>query len=142
MKKFTFVASIFTIAALAGADLMFHTQSAEAKPLDPVMVADAGQGMNGMSMDGMDMKGMNKKEQVVPVAHQGTGTVKKIDSASGIVTLSHGPIPSLNWPAMTMSFKLKDAALAKGIKAGEAVDFELVQSGSDYVVTRLQPSDK
>lgn len=135
MKKNTFVVSIMTVAALLGSGLMFHAQSADASPGNPMMLADA-----SMEMNGMDMKGM--KMEATPVIHRGAGTVRKIDAAKGMVTLAHGPIASLNWPAMTMSFKLKDEALAKGIKAGDAVDFELVQSGGDYVVTHLRTSGK
>lgn len=110
------------IAVAAGSMCLAQASDASA----PVFIADAG----------MDMKSM--KTEVSPVTHRGTGTVKKIDT--GMVTLSHGPIAILHWPAMTMRFKLKDAALAKGIKVGDVVDFELVQSGSNYVVTRLSGS--
>jgi Cu/Ag efflux protein CusF len=137
MKKNTFVVSVMTVAALLGIGSMFHAQPADASLLNSMM-ADAGMDMKGMNMEGMDMQGMNK--QSAPVSHRGAGTVKKI--GAGRVTLAHGPIASLQWPAMTMRFKLKDEALAKGIKAGDAVDFELVQSGNDYMVTRLQPSGK
>lgn len=134
MKKNTLVVSVMTVAVLSGVVPMFDVRHADASTLNPT-IADA-----GMNMDGMDMKEM--KMMKTPVTHRGTGTVRKIDAAKGTVTLAHGPIASLNWPAMTMSFKLKDAALAQGIKAGDAVDFELVRSGSDYLVTRLQPSGK
>ncbi len=140
MKKSTFAVSVMTVAALTGTGSIFHAQPAEAGQRDPMMMADAGMDMNGMDMKNMNMNGMKMK--TAPVIHRGSGTVQKIDAAKEMVTLAHGPIASLNWPAMTMSFKLKDAALAKGIKTGEAVDFELVQSGSAYIVTRLQPSGK
>ena len=139
MKKSTFAASVITVAALSGIGSIFHAQPADANPLNQ-MIADAGMDMNGMNMKNTNMNGM--RMETAPVIHRGSGTVQKIDAAKEMVTLVHGPIASLNWPAMTMSFKLKDAVLARGIKAGEAVDFELVQSGSDYVVTRLQPSGK
>jgi Cu/Ag efflux protein CusF len=134
MKKNTFVVSVMTVAALLGIGSMFHVQPADASLLNSMM-ADA-----GMDMNGMDMKSM--KMEAAPSTHKGAGTVKNIDAIKGMVPLAHGPIVSLNWPAMTMSFKLKDTALAKGIKTGDAVDFELIPSGSDYVVTRLQPSGK
>ena len=132
MKNNTLVVSAM-IAALLGIGSMFHVQTAEASPR--MMIAD-----NGMDMKGMDMKGMNM--EAAPATHSGTGTVKKIAAAKGVVTLAHGPIASLRWPAMTMSFELKDAALAKGIKAGDAVDFELVRSQDSYVITRLHLSGK
>lgn len=134
MKTNTFIVSIMTVAALLGISSMSHAQSADATPHNQMM-ADTSMDMN---MKGMDMKSMKMK--AASVTHHGTGTVRKIDA--GMVTLSHGPIASLNWPAMTMSFKLKDAALARGIRAGDVVDFELVRSDSDYVVTRMQISGK
>ncbi len=134
MKTNTFIVSVMTVAALLGISSMSHAQPADANPRNQMM-ADTSMDMN---MKGMDMKSM--KMEAVPVTHHGKGTVKKIDA--GMVTLSHGPIASLNWSAMTMSFKLKDAALAKGIKVGDVVSFDLVQSGSDYVVTRMQISGK
>ncbi len=140
MKKNTFVVSLMTVAALSGIGSTFHAQPADASTPNPMMVADASMDMKGMNMNGMDMKGM--KMETAPISYHGAGTVKKIDAAKGTVTLAHGPIASINWPAMTMSFKLKDASLAKGIKAGDTVDFEFVQSGDDNVVTRIQPSGK
>lgn len=134
MKTNTFVVSVMTVAALFGISSMSHAQPADATPRNQMM-ADTSMDMN---MKGMDMKSM--KMEAASVTHHGTGTVRKIDA--GMVTLSHGPIASLNWPAMTMSFKLKDAALARGIRAGDVVDFELVRSDSDYVVTRMQISGK
>ncbi len=127
MKENTFVVSMMTVAALLGIGSMFHTQPADASPRTSMMMADAS----------MDMK-----MDAMPSTHRGTGTIKNIDATKGTVTLAHGPIASLKWPAMTMSFKLKDAALAKRVKAGDAVDFDLVQSGDGYVITRLQSSGK
>ena len=140
MKTNTFVVSVITVAALLGIGSMFHAQPADASPHNPMMMADANMDMKDMDMKGMDMKSM--KMEAAPTTHKGAGIVKNIDAIKGMVTLAHGPIASLQWPAMTMRFKLKDEALAKGIKAGDAVDFELVQSGKDYMVTRLQPSGK
>jgi Cu/Ag efflux protein CusF len=128
MKKNTFVISVITFAVLSATSALVLTQAANASPRNLMIMADAS--MNGMNMNNMKM-------EAAQVTHRGTGIVKKIDTTKGLVTLSHGPIASLNWPAMTMSFKLKDVALAQDIKVGDVVDFELVQSGGDYVVTRL-----
>ncbi len=122
--------TLMAVAALSAGGAMLIAQSADAAAFKPIFMADT-----GMNMNGMDMKSM--KMEAAQVTHRGTGTVRKIDAVKGTVTLSHGPIASLNWSAMTMRFKLKDASLAKGIKIGDIVDFELVQSGSNYMVTRL-----
>lgn len=67
--------------------------------------------------------------------HSGAGTV---DSVSGqIVTISHGPIKSLEWPAMTMPFPAKDAASVQGIKAGDRVEFMFSKSGNKSVLTSI-----
>ena len=43
------------------------------------------------------------------------------------VTLSHEPIASLQWPAMTMGFKAPANVVPKDLKVGDAVKFELRQ---------------
>lgn len=71
-------------------------------------------------------------------AHKATGTVKRIDTTKGAVTIAHGPVPSLKWPSMTMAFKTKDKAMLDKVKPGDKVEFRFVQSGRDYVVTEIK----
>ena len=91
----------------------------------------------------MDMKG-TAPPAAAPPGHQtdqpvrGTGVVKAVDKARGTVTLAHDPIKSLNWPAMTMGFKVKDKTLLDNVKPGSKVDFTLVQAGKDYIVTSIK----
>ncbi|HEV8110818.1 MAG TPA: copper-binding protein [Burkholderiales bacterium] len=91
--------------------------------------------MKGMDMKGMDMdkKASGKKAQ--GTTHKATGTVQKLDPAAGIVTIAHGPVESMKWPAMTMSFKVKDKALLDKFSPNKKVEFEFVQQGKDYVIT-------
>lgn len=70
--------------------------------------------------------------------HQALGTVNKVDAAAGKINLKHEPVPSIRWPAMTMDFKLADAAVAAGVKPGDRVEFVFEQRGKDYVVTRIE----
>jgi Cu(I)/Ag(I) efflux system protein CusF len=93
------------------------------------------QGMGGMDMKGMDM-GKDKKSE--GKAHKGAGTVKKIDPAGGKVTIAHGPIPTMKWPAMNMTFTVKDKALLGKFSQDKKVEFEFVQQGSDYVITLVK----
>jgi Cu(I)/Ag(I) efflux system periplasmic protein CusF len=82
-----------------------------------------------------------------PVAAQGdgvtaTGTVKKVDAAKRTVNLSHGPIPAINWPAMTMDFGVAPDVDLSAVKPGQEVEFTLVPkqgSSMDYTVTRVKP---
>jgi len=88
------------------------------------------------SMKGMDMKMENKAAS--SKVHKGTGKVTKVDSAGGSVTIAHEPVSTMNWPAMTMTFKAKDKKLLEKVKQGEKVDFEFIQQGKDYVVTAVK----
>jgi Cu/Ag efflux protein CusF len=71
-------------------------------------------------------------------AHKATGVVKKVDSRTGTVTLAHDPVKSLNWPAMTMGFTVKETALFDKLAVDRKVEFEFVQRGKDYVITAVK----
>ena len=71
--------------------------------------------------------------------HPATGVVKKIDAAKGTVTLAHDPIKSLNWPAMTMDFRVRDKASLATLKPGQKIEFELVEEKKgSYVINRIK----
>ncbi len=72
--------------------------------------------------------------------HHGSGKVEAIDKDE--ITISHGPIASLQWGAMTMSFKLPAGGLPQGIKAGVIVDFEIrpVPDGEFEIVSIAKAS--
>jgi Cu/Ag efflux protein CusF len=88
----------------------------------------------------MDMKGMpmKKEDGNAGETHKGKGIVKSVDAEKGTVSLSHDPIQSMNWPAMTMTFKAKDKAMLEKVKPNVKVEFSFVQSGKDYVVTDIK----
>lgn len=88
-----------------------------------------------------DMKGMDmgvKPAASEQASHTAKGTVKKLDAKGGVVTFAHEPVKSLNWPAMTMAFKVRDRALLDKLAEGKAVEFDFVQAGKDYVVTAVR----
>ncbi|WP_066682037.1 efflux RND transporter periplasmic adaptor subunit [Sphingomonas sp. CCH9-E2] len=53
--------------------------------------------------------------------YEAVGRIDRINAAG--VTLSHGPVPALKWPAMTMTFRLGAPAIARGFKVGDRVRF-------------------
>ena len=88
---------------------------------------------------GMKDTDMSKKPVAgTPAAHKATGVVKKVDPKSGSVTLAHDAVKSLNWPAMTMGFTVKDKALLDKLAVDKKVEFEFVQQGKDYVITSVK----
>ncbi|CAO1665757.1 MAG: hypothetical protein CL810_03895 [Cobetia sp.] len=103
---------------LTAATLVLATQTL------PVMAAE---------IQNMDMKSSSGQNQTKAV--EGDGVVKAIDPQSQKITLAHGPIEALNWPAMQMAFKVADPTLLEGINVGDKVHFGL--QGADHVVTEL-----
>lgn len=88
-----------------------------------------------------DMKGMQmdaKPEAGSKTIHVAKGLVKDVDLTSGTVSVAHEPIKSLNWPAMTMTFKVPDKALFKRLPKGKQVEIEFVQDGKSYIVTKVK----
>ena len=70
--------------------------------------------------------------------HQAQGKVEEIDTKTLSLTISHGPVASLKWPAMTMDFGVTNAALLKDLKPGAAVAFEFVERGKgEWVITKF-----
>ncbi len=76
--------------------------------------------------------------------HAGTAKIEAIGTDT--MTLSHGPIASLKWPAMTMDFKLPKGGVPRGLEAGDRIDFEFymdVESLPQLTgTTLLQPAPK
>jgi Cu/Ag efflux protein CusF len=70
------------------------------------------------------------------------GVVKKIDAGVGKITLTSGPIKSLDMDEdnMTMVFRVKDPAMLKQVKVGDKVQFEAGLVNGEIAVTSLQKS--
>lgn len=67
---------------------------------------------------------------------KGTGSVTAMDAKTGQITLDHGAIAELEWPAMEMGFAAKPELL-KGIKVGDKVAFELDWDGKAGTITQI-----
>jgi membrane fusion protein, copper/silver efflux system len=64
-----------------------------------------------------------KPAAAAAATYKGSGKVEAIGKDE--VTLSHEPMPALQWPAMTMGFKADPNVVPKDLKVGDAVSFEL-----------------
>jgi Cu(I)/Ag(I) efflux system membrane fusion protein len=77
------------------------------------------------------------------VSHQARGTLEAIDIKNGTVTVTHAPVASLNWPAMTMDFILANPGLVEKFKAGSPIDIEFVERGpGEWMITKMQAAGK
>jgi Cu(I)/Ag(I) efflux system membrane fusion protein len=76
------------------------------------------------------------------MSHRGEGVIEAIGVANTTVTLAHGPIASLSWPAMVMDFKVLNPALLRTLKPGQEIAFEITEaSPGEYVIVRIQSQD-
>ncbi|MBS7457901.1 copper-binding protein [Coralloluteibacterium stylophorae] len=64
------------------------------------------------------------------------GVVEAVDTAAETITIAHGPVPELEWPAMTMTFQASDVDLT-AIRQGDRVSFEFTSSGMDGTITAI-----
>lgn len=117
-KALTIVSSLALVVSLAACK-----KQAEPPAPEPSATMMSGN-MANMPMTGMMKHGMS------------AGTVTAIDAAKGTVTLDHGPMTGLDWPAMTMGFAVKPELLA-GIKVGDKVHFEIDWDGKAGTVTKI-----
>jgi Cu(I)/Ag(I) efflux system protein CusF len=72
------------------------------------------------------------------VTHTAVGVIKKIEPASGTITLRHEPIAALGWPAMTMPFAVKDKKILTALKPEQKVEFDFVQQGAAPIITSIR----
>ncbi len=73
-------------------------------------------------------------------ATRATGVVDAVEPAKHKITVSHGAIKSLGWPAMTMDFAVNQAIDLTTVRAGTRVNFTLVRGANgSWVVDSLKP---
>ena len=66
-----------------------------------------------------------------------TGTITALNAANHKITFDHGPIPAIDWPAMTMEFAVAPSVDLAKLKAGDKVKFTLSGSGNTYTVQSI-----
>jgi len=74
---------------------------------------------------------------IAATTHKGTAKVESIEPDA--VTLSHGPIPSLQWGDMTMAFRKPATAAMPNLKPGDRVEFEFSIEKEGPRLTAIRP---
>jgi Cu(I)/Ag(I) efflux system membrane fusion protein len=83
---------------------------------------DSEASLKGTTMRMSDTASQSDTKAAVAI-HHGSGKVEKIGKDE--ITLSHGPIASLDWPSMTMGFKLAANAKIDKFTVGDMVNFDI-----------------
>ena len=92
--------------------------------------------MPGMKMDGMEGMEMKQDTQQAQVANA-EGTIKAIDTTKHTVTISHGAVPAVQWPPMTMAFSVTEKQLA-GLIVGDRVSFSFTLEGGKATIVSIK----
>lgn len=66
-----------------------------------------------------------------------TGVVEAVNPEAGTITIAHGPVDVLKWPAMTMTFAAPNADLTS-IRQGDRIAFEFTATGMHGTITRIR----
>jgi Cu(I)/Ag(I) efflux system membrane fusion protein len=66
------------------------------------------------------------------------GKVENVEPDS--ITISHGPVPELKWPAMTMGFSKPGPNAFPQVKPGDSVRFEFKEAPGGYELVMIQPA--
>ncbi|TGN99022.1 copper-binding protein [Burkholderia sp. USMB20] len=90
-------------------------------------------------MPGMDMSGMKMSSGGAAESHAALtdAEVKKVDAASGKITLKHGALENVGMPPMTMAFKAKDAAMLAEVHAGDKVKVRVENVNGTLTIVKL-----
>jgi Cu(I)/Ag(I) efflux system membrane fusion protein len=78
---------------------------------------------------------MAAKPSIAGMLYETMGRIEQLTATS--VTLSHEAVPTLGWPAMTMSFALPDPSVARGFKTGDRVRFGFDQPPGSPTIRRM-----
>jgi len=65
------------------------------------------------------------------------GEVRKVDRDAKKITIKHGPMPSLDMPAHTMVFQVKEPEMLDKVKAGDKVKFAADKVGGAFRITQI-----
>lgn len=88
------------------------------------------------ALTAIDMPGMSN---TATKTGNGVGVITALDPKAAKVTIKHGPIPTVGWPAMTMTFKSTPPALLKNVHVGQTIAFDMRTKGMDAEMTAIRP---
>ena len=84
---------------------------------------------------------VHKHQQVAAASSQGIdmtpAEVRRVDRGSGVIVLRHARVRSMDLPAMTLPFRVRDAGMLDQVKAGDRIRFAAELIGDRPTITRI-----
>ena len=122
----TLLAAPLALAACGSGD--------DAEMMDGTAMADGQMAGGQMPMDDGNMPMMGSDGAMQSASAE--GTVTAIDADAGTITIDHGAVPAIKWPAMTMAFEA-DEQLRNDVAVGDKVSFEFATGESGSSITSI-----
>lgn len=122
----TLLATPLALAACGSGD--------DTEMMDDTAMAEGQMADGQMPMDGADMPMMGSDGAMQSASAE--GTVTAIDTDAGTITIDHGAVPAIKWPAMTMAFEA-DEQLRNRVAVGDKVSFEFATGESGSSITSI-----
>ena len=99
-------------------------------------------GDKGERDDGTMQHGLSEREKTMHASNgagaTGQGIIRSVDVANAVVNLTHGPIPSLSWPEMTMDLPVASGVDLTALKPDDEVRFRVVLGADQlYRITSI-----
>ena len=136
MRVATYLGLLAAPFALAACDSAQETPEAAQTMMDESMPDGDGMPMSGDMPMSDDTPMMGDTDAMHDARAE--GTVTAIDPEAGTITIKHGPIPAIDWPAMTMSFEA-DKQLRDQVGVGDVVAFEFTTGPQGSSITSIAP---
>lgn len=120
--------------------------NAEIAPSTPVLGTDLGGSgpVTGLAEGHASATRHHGGAQMVHGGHNdahGVGTINSVDAAHHKLNISHGPIPAIGFPAMTVDFAVAPAVDLGALKPGMRVNFTVEQgTGGTYEIQSVSPT--
>ncbi|BBC71668.1 conserved hypothetical protein [Altererythrobacter sp. B11] len=127
MRTSTYLMLLAAPLALAACDAGEQASDTSDRPMADSQMAG---GQTATGGEDMPMMQTGEGEQM----GTGEGTVAAVDAET--ITIDHGPIPEVNWPAMTMSFSADEASRQKVTK-GDQVTFAFRKTEGGGEITSI-----
>jgi Cu(I)/Ag(I) efflux system protein CusF len=90
----------------------------------------------GAPADLPEIDGGPATEMVSEPVMRATGTIEALDRQRGVVTIAHGPVPALKWPASTMDFQARQEQL-EGLAVGDEVQIGFQSEGEQAAIVSI-----
>ena len=102
--------------------------------MDDTAMADGQMADGQMPMGDGDMPMIGSDSAMQTASAE--GTVTAIDADAGTITVDHGAVPAIEWPAMTMGFEA-DEQLRQDVAVGDAISFEFTTGEGGNTITSI-----